>query len=237
VTFLHGLGDRGANFERALAVPRLARALDFAWFAPDGTVGPSGQRFWNAGRACCDFAQTGLDHAGAIAALPAEVERAGHASFGARVLVGFSNGAFLAHRIACDSGAIDAIVALAGAPPGPDDPPCKPGRAVAVIVVHGDEDRVVPYHGGPLLRRADRVVPSAAETAAHWAKRNGCTEGPGPETTRDVLSERPDSETSIVAYSGCRAPVELWTVRGADHLGVLSPALVEAALARALASR
>ncbi len=237
VTFLHGLGDRGANFERALAVPTIARSLDFAWLAPDGTPGPNGQRFWNAGRACCDFAGTSIDHARAVAERPATIEREGHLPFGPRVLVGFSNGAFLAHRIACDAGSIDAVVALAGAPPGDDDPPCEPKRAVATIVIHGDADRVVPYAGGPLLRRADRVVPGATATASYWATRNGCAGGLGPATARDLVPELPGEETVIGAYAGCRAPVELWTVRGADHVGVLSPPLVEAALARTLAPR
>ena len=233
VLFLHGLGDSGAGFERALGVPPLAKDLGFSFVVPDGAVDGKGRRFWNAGSTCCDFDGLGPDHVKMLGGLPGSVERGGGGRFDPVVVVGFSNGAFMAHRLVCDVPRVGAIVAIAGAVPGPTDPPCKPTRPVRVVVIHGDADAVVPYAGGPLLGDTSRVVPSAAETAGGWAQRNGCG-ALGAAKRTDLVKKLEGSETRIEVYEGCREPVELWTVEGADHLGVLSRDLVRAAVSRAL---
>lgn len=233
VLFLHGLGDSGAGFERALGVPTLARDLHFSFAVPDGTLDRRGRRFWNAGPACCDFDGLAPDHLGQIGSLPDALEKGGGARFDSVIVVGFSNGAFMAHRLACDVPRVTGIVAIAGAVPGPTDAPCKPTHPVRTVIIHGDADAVVPYRGGPVLRDASRVVSSAADAAATWALHNGCG-ALGAPTRRDLVKKLDGDETRIEAYEGCREPVELWTVEGADHLGVISRDLVGTAVKRAL---
>jgi polyhydroxybutyrate depolymerase len=235
VVFLHGLGDTGGNFERSLDVPGLAQRRGFSFVVPDGAADHDGRRFWNAGAACCDFEHLGPNHVEQIASIPTAVQEAGAARFDAFVIVGFSNGAFMANRLACDVPRVTGIVAIAGSIPGSTDRPCKPAHPVRVIVIHGDSDEVVPYAGGGVLSDPARVVASAPQAAKAWAELDGCS-GPLRATVRRDLVEAIDGkETRIEAYQGCKAPVELWTVEGAGHLAVVSPSLVAAAVERILA--
>jgi polyhydroxybutyrate depolymerase len=235
VVFLHGLGATGAGLVRSLDVGPLATPLGFSFVAPDGPKDHLGRRFWNAGHDCCDFDGANPNHVSLIGNLPATLEASGAATFGDVVVVGFSNGAFMAHRLACDVPRVTAIVAFAGAEPGEVDPPCQPAHPVRVVMVHGDADHVVPYAGGPVLGDTTRVVPSAEKGASDWAARNGCA-ARAPEHRREDLAQAlAGDETRIDTYAGCKAPVELWTVAGADHLDVLSPELLAKALGAVLA--
>jgi polyhydroxybutyrate depolymerase len=236
VIFLHGLGATGEGLVRSLDVAPLSQRLGFSFVAPDGALDHHGRRFWNAGHACCDFDRKQPDHVRLIGALAPDLERGGAGRLTPVVVVGFSNGAFMAHRLACDVERVGAIVAIAGAVPAEGDPPCAPKHPVRVIVVHGDADGVVPYAGGPVLGDTTRVVPSAADTARLWADRNHCKGALGKPTRRDLVQRLDGEETRLEAFAGCDAPVELWTVEGADHLGVLSSPLVAAAVERALGS-
>lgn len=230
VVFLHGLGDTGESFERALDVPALAQRRGFSFVVPDGPPDNDGRRFWNAGSACCDSHGLAPDHVGQIGSIPTLLEQSGAARFDAFVIVGFSNGAFMAHRLACDVPRVTGIVALAGSIPVPKDPPCKPTHPVRVIVIHGDRDDIVPYGGDPT-----RSVASAPDAAKAWADLDGCTGPLGPPTRRDLVEAIEGKETRIEAFHGCKAPVELWTVEGADHVALVSPSLVAAAVERILA--
>lgn len=234
VVFLHGLGATGAGLVRSLDVATLATQLGFSFVAPDGPKDHFGRRFWNAGRDCCDFDGANPPHVSLIGNLPTALEASGAATFGDVVIVGFSNGAFMAHRLACDVPRVTAIVAFAGAEPEDEDPPCQPAHPVRVVMVHGDSDHVVPYAGGPVLGDTTRVVPSAEKGAADWAARNGCAGAP-KHRREDLSPALAADETRIDAYTGCKAPVELWTVAGADHLDVLSPELLAKALGAVLA--
>ncbi len=234
VIFLHGLGATGDGLVRSLDVAPLAQRLGFSFVAPDGELDRHGRRFWNAGRACCDFDARRPDHLGLIGALASELERGGAGRFDPVAIVGFSNGAFMAHRLACDVERVAAIVAIAGAVPGEGDPPCTPKHPVRVVVIHGDADDVVPYAGGPVLGDTTRPVPSAEETASLWAARNHCRGSRPAPTHRDLVKRIEGAETRVEPFGGCAAAVELWTVEGADHLGVLSSGLVAAAVERAL---
>ncbi len=235
VVFLHGLGGSGADFERDLDVPALARLRGFSFVVPDGSVDHDGRHFWNAGSACCDFDGQRPDHVGAIGSIPTALEQGGAARFDSFVIVGFSNGGFMAHRVACDVPRVTGIVAIAGSIPGPKDPPCRPAHPVRVVIIHGDRDEIVPYHGEPALGDAARAVPSAAEAANAWAVLNGCSGPLGKPTHRDLVKDIEGKETRIERYEGCKAPVELWTVEGALHVTVVSPPLVAAAVERVLA--
>ena len=63
-------------------------------------------------------------------------------------VVGFSNGGFMSYRLACDhADRIAAIVSISGATYADPDR-CAPSEPVAVLEVHGTDDRTIPYDGG-----------------------------------------------------------------------------------------
>ena len=79
----------------------------------------------------------------------------------------------MAQRLACEVAGIAAIASLAGAGPSEGEV-CRPPGPVAVLQVHGDKDDVISYGGGLPLKRVDRARhPSAPETVAGWAQREG----------------------------------------------------------------
>jgi hypothetical protein len=73
-------------------------------------------------------------------------------------------------------------------------------------------DGSVPYDGGPDL-------PSATQTVATWAQKNGCS-GSLVDTgqTKDLDGVVAGPETHVARYSCSKGAAELWTMRGVGHL-------------------
>lgn len=128
---------------------------------------------------------------------------------------GFSNGAGMAVRLACNlSDRIAAIGPVAGVsfPTAMEgEPGCAATRPVPVIAFHGTADPLVPFDGSepdaPFSRRDvdDEIMPD-------WAEHNGCAslseQDPVPGTTG----------VRLVGYEDCDedATVELYVIVDAD---------------------
>ena len=107
-------------------------------------------RSWNAGQ-CCGYAMhRGVDDVEFIRRLIDELI-ARHAVDPQRVYVtGVSNGGMMAHRLGCElSDRIAAIAPIAGSL----GVACHPTSPVSVMIVHGTNDRHVPYEDGTILRQ------------------------------------------------------------------------------------
>ena len=101
---------------------------------------------WNAGGGCCGQAASNqIDDVayiqGAIGALSAKYGIAPDRVYGA----GHSNGAMMLQRMACETRAFAAIVAISG-PLNMRDAHCQ--ARTRVLAIHGAEDRNVPVAGG-----------------------------------------------------------------------------------------
>jgi len=129
--------------------------------------------------------------------------------------MGVANGAFMAHRIACDMPDVFAAVsAYTGATGANDaDSTCKRNwetlGGTNVLQLHGDADTWVPYEGGINW-------PGSAESARLVASGMGC----------DVNKKRTDETTmggfavTETSYDTCPAGTSSveWRVKGMDHL-------------------
>ena len=230
VVGLHGYTSNATELDSYFGLTAAAAERGFVLALPEGTVDPSGDQFWNALEGgCCDFSGSGVDDSTFVSRLIDEVAAA-HA-IERVVLVGHSNGAYLAHRVACDhADQVTAIAALAGALPV-DVARCAPSRAVTVLHVHGDADDVVGYGGG-------RGGASAPDTAATWAGFDGCAATPEQTAALDLERLLPGAETEVLRYGDCRdgAAVELWTIVGGGHVPELSEDFTPAVLDLLLAS-
>jgi polyhydroxybutyrate depolymerase len=138
-------------------------------------------------------------------------------------LVGHSNGAFMAHRYACDRATrVAAIVTLAGMT-WKDQSRCGAGSPVSVLHVHGRNDTTISYGGGATPEGA---YPGAVETVGDWAAKDRCN-GSLAATGRKLDLDRTiaGDETVEEAYTGCRpgVAVDLWTIEGGGH----TPAFTE----------
>ena len=145
VLAFHGGGGDGRGMERLTHFSDIAQRKRFLVAYPEGV-----RRHWNDGR---PLEAAGVDDVAALQPLDAQ-----------RVYVtGMSNGGIFTHYLATKLG--DRLAAVAPVAGGitealaADFHPVRP--ALPVLIVHGTEDRIVPYWGGAVLRTRGRVVADA----------------------------------------------------------------------------
>ncbi len=223
---LHALGTSAEMIERLSEWPAFAEQNGLAWMAPNGPIDSQSRRFWDAGPSCCNFDGPALDHVSALSEL---LERtiAGAPIDRERVYVGgYSNGAFMAHRLACEKPElVRGVISIAGAGPM-DRSSCKQPASLKVLQVHGDSDPIVTYEGGHLFK--DPKLPrhiSARQTAEDWAKALGCSSTTQPLEPVDFEASLSGPETKRERFRDCqRGGVELWTVKdGGHYIGFRNP--------------
>lgn len=132
---------------------------------------------------------------------------------------GISNGAAMAHRLACErSGDIAAIAAVAGANQFATLESCEPASPVAVLQIHGTEDPCWTYEQSDAACLAqgggDKI--GVTESNDVWATALGCTNGPQVDTLIDNVF---DDDTAVEGelWSGCSAPLQNWRIVGGGH--------------------
>jgi polyhydroxybutyrate depolymerase len=222
VMVLHGYGVTGVVQQAYLGFGDAADTRDVLLVAPEGTVDTAGSQFWNASDDCCDFDGSGVDDVGYLTGLVTDIGAA-YAVDPARVFVlGHSNGAYMAYRLACEHPeVIAAIMGLAGAASFADPTRCVPARSVNILHVHGDADDAVPYAGGPGGPGGSSGSPGAVASIERWGGYDGCT---GPVTRGagdlDLDAAVAGADTVIDAVAGCPpgVGVELWTILGGGHI-------------------
>ncbi|HEV8325043.1 MAG TPA: PHB depolymerase family esterase [Myxococcota bacterium] len=136
---------------------------------------------------------------------------------------GFSNGAFMTHRLARELPDLLAAVALAEGTIGrdPEDDgsfltlPDATG-AIPILILHGERDTTVTYSGLP-----DAVIPglcpckSVDEAVAYWVEHDRCR---GPSSSETDTGT--DGPTTTTRYAGCFANNDVVLIdlaEGAHH--------------------
>ena len=209
----------GGDLARPGCLDRVALAAGIAVVFPNGSNAPlagvlsrGGIRTWNAGGgrdgAVCvsgDACKRGVDDIAYVRALLADLRSRIELDPKRVFASGFSNGAALAHRLACDAADLFAAVAPVSGENQAALAACAPSRPVAILSIHGTLDRCWPYAGGAGGCIATGRYVSVVETLAGWAARNGCR----AEATRTPLPPRPGivDGTEVVRhdYAGCAA--------------------------------
>lgn len=220
VLVLHGLGGSGSELVAALGLAAFANEKRFVFAAPDGTRDRQGRRFWNANAVCCNFGQADVDDEGRLIGLIDHAVEVLHTDPKRVFVVGYSNGGFMAHRLACaHAQRVRAIVSIAAT--GPDaSQRCAPSEAVDVLEIHGDKDSIVPFEGGHLFSRPELPrTPSVPIGLRVWAEKAQCSADLLPFRNFDFIAELPGDDTEVFHFANCRegSPM-LWKVRGAQHV-------------------
>jgi polyhydroxybutyrate depolymerase len=224
VFFLHGLGGSGQQSFDRLELESFGRRRRVFVVAPDGTPDRKGRRFWNA-VACCDLDRAGIDDVARLTSLIDGWRRRPEVDARRVYLIGYSNGGFMAHRLACAIGdrlAAIASIAGAGVEPGQACPIASP---IGVLEIHGDRDPTIRYEGGHLFDspRLPTYV-SARATVSGWAARLGCR-GDGGATA--APPQDPSAKIQIERHDGCPlGSAELWTIPGSGH-DIATPARID----------
>ena len=219
VVLLHGYTATAKIQDGYFLMSALAERKNFLLALPNGTVDPLGENFWNASDACCDGYQSGVDDVAYLKAVIGDMKARFNVDPKRVYAVGHSNGGFMAHRLACDlSTEIAGIVSLAGGAYA-DASKCSPAEPVAVLQVHGDEDETVTYEGGTSLYPGGAPYPSAKDTVATWAKKNGCADDLTETGTRlDLETQLAGAETTVARHACTKGAAELWTIVGGRHI-------------------
>jgi len=177
---------------------RVADAHRFVVAYPNGI-----ENSWNAGPCTYPAGSLGIDDVGFARAVIDDLGQKGCIDLNRVYATGWSNGAALSYRLACE--AADVIAAIAPVANVDLVSDCNPSRPIPVLHFHGTEDVVVPYDGS----RPD--YPSVPDTYDAWAARNGCTDEPSITFENNTVT----CET----YDDCDGGVEvtLCTAEGMGH--------------------
>lgn len=216
VLSLHGYGGDAAAQDSYVRLSARVPGYRFALIVPQGTSDSEGHAFWNATDACCNFHGSEVDDYAWLNQLVLAAREIVDVS--GVYVVGYSNGGFMAYRLACDGlDGLVAIASLAGSSFG-DPGRCADASPVSVLQIHGTDDMQIPYDG---TLEYEGGYPGAVELVARWAERAGCDVESAFEPGRLDLDESIDgAETTVRRIGeGCSdgITIELWTIEGADH--------------------
>lgn len=135
-------------------------------------------------------------------------------------VAGFSNGGFMAERIACENSmrfAAYASVAAAGF--GGMLDVCADSGQSPILLIHGTADDNIPWQGLSVTRgdRTVYVTYPVPETMAYWAEFNGC----GSELKTAEIPESGDSPGTGVRIMSVDCPanadVTIYAILGGGH--------------------
>ena len=181
VLAFHGGGGDGAGMERLTGFSALADRVGFAVAYPDGIA-----RHWNDGRdsSASEAHRRRVDDLGFIAALIDTLVAELNGDPKRVFATGISNGAIFAHYLAAHlAGRVAAIATVAGSIAQPFAQEFAPSAPVAVFMIQGTDDPLVPYSGGGVAPgRHGRVIGRDFDaTIAIWDffSRHARAGGPG----------------------------------------------------------
>ena len=185
----------------------LADAHQFIVAYPNGTGSAEALSF-NAGLCCGSAEINNIDEAAFVRGILSDLEAIAAIDPKRIFVTGFSNGAMLAYRLACElSGTIAAVAPVAG---NLGFSPCRPPGKVSILHIQGLSDASAPYAEDDLEPDWDPAIRSVQGSVALWASFDGCTGF--PYETRDGIATR-------TVYSACAAgtAVELYSLHGIGH--------------------
>jgi polyhydroxybutyrate depolymerase len=207
VFVFHGYSETASLIQQASGFNDISDKGGFMVVYPNGS-GPGSGQSWNA-TGCCGYAiQNNVDDQAFIRQIIADVGTLTKINPKQIYATGFSNGALLSYRLACEmSETFAAVAPVAGVLISTD---CLPTQPVAVIDFHGLTDNVVPYAGGGVVPGSGQPFPPVEKSIAHWANLDGCADSPQVEQT---------AVFTHTTYSACQSgsAVELYAVKGIGH--------------------
>jgi polyhydroxybutyrate depolymerase len=215
---LHGYAMSGEAIDAAFGFGAIVDQERFLYAYPDGAVDATGHRSWNV-LPTGHGSPSAPDDLGYLTAIIDDISGRFAVDAQRVFLVGYSAGAFMAYRMACErSNRIAAVAGLGGAM-WAEPEPCEASSHVSILHVHGDADTTVKFGGGTVLGARHF---GAADSVAWWAQARGCNAAT-TERAIDLYDALPGPETRVSAYA-CPdgVGVELWTAGGAAHAPAVS---------------
>ncbi len=213
---LHGYSASGLAQDGYTAMSTKVSSRGFILITPDGTPDADGYLHWNATDACCDFGGIGTNDVAYISSLIDEASTWFNVDADRVLVMGHSNGGYMTFRLACDIGdRLAGAISIAGGM-WLDDTKCPAPAPLTMIAAHAPDDIDVNYEGST---SGSQQYKGAIDSAAFWAKRNGCADVPQPQGNLDLVTEVVGNETERIIFPNCSSgtQVEVWRMNDAGH--------------------
>lgn len=192
VLAFHGGGGRGAGMDKLSHFSQVAEREKFLVAFPDGL-----HRHWNDGR---ELGADDVDDVAFVRAILDDVAKLHPVDERRVYATGMSNGAVFCHYLALKlSDRIAAIAPVAGGIAKELDTAFAPKHPVAVLILQGRDDPLMPYGGGTVARTRGEIVPTERALAL-WREADGL-KGAAKQT------DLPDTDPR----DGCRVTQRRWT--------------------------
>lgn len=218
VIVLHGGGGNIRGMKNLTDFNELADEEGFIVVYPAGIEG-----HWNDGRGLegrrahreniddTNFIRTLIDHISQQANIDEQRIYA----------TGISNGGHMSYRLACElSDKIAAIGVVTANLSTALHEICQPAETVAVLIMNGTQDPLIPYEGGERIIMNDNLgeVFSTEATVNFWTTHNRC-EGEPMKTQLPDTTAFDGTRVLLATYEGCdgTSRVYLYTVVGGGH--------------------
>jgi polyhydroxybutyrate depolymerase len=208
VLVFHGHRMNGEYMLAMTGFNALADANQFIVAYPNGT-GLMETLSFNSGLCCGSAQKNNIDEAAFVRGILSDLNAIA-AIDPARVYVtGFSNGAMLAYRLACELS--DTIAAIAPVAGNLGYGPCRPRGKVSILHIQGLSDDSIPYADDDLEPDLNPDIRSVQGSVALWASFDGCAGLP---------DENRNGIATHTVYSACAGgtAVELYSLYGIGHI-------------------
>lgn len=201
VVAMHGGLGTGAIIEEQAKLAPAADRHGYLVVYPDGIA-----RAFNAGTCCGEPMKKNIDDVGFIADLIDKMASQYCVDKNRVYGTGFSNGAMLTHRIACERPDLFAAIAPVSGNIMVDS--CPAGRAIPALLIQGKADDRIPWKGGTVRGTYRKPM---TEVVSMIAKRNHCETG--EQTTFE------GGAAVCRTRQGCadKAPVTYCGIEGVGH--------------------
>ena len=217
VVALHGYQSFPVENEIFFGLKDQLERHNFILAMPYGRVKPRNKaRFWNAMKDCCGE-EIGGDDVGAILSVTSELIEKYPVDPEKVFVFGYSNGGYLAYRIACeDQGLFKGTVVFAGLS-FPLESQCKSPTPRPIVHFHGTADKIVD------MNSENGGAAPVDEILNRWAKRNNCGERTIQEKSEDFGWLVQGKDTDVVSYENCQDlnSVTFYRLREMGHIPFL----------------
>lgn len=201
VVAMHGGLGTGKVMEDQAKLAPAADEHNFVVIYPDGV-----KRAWNAGNCCGEPAEKNIDDVGFIVALVDKMSDKYKIDKTRVYGTGFSNGAMLTHRIACERPNLFAAIAPVSGGIMTNLAACESGRAVPTLMIQGRDDERIPWAGGEVR---GSMRPSMEQIVSTLGKRNSC------DAKETLDFER--GPAKCMRRTGCGTPLLYCGLEGVGH--------------------
>jgi polyhydroxybutyrate depolymerase len=228
---MHGYGGSSQIQNYYVRLKSFQNEYGFVFASPNGLKNSEGKTYWNASNFCCDFEEKNIDDVAYIKSIIEEISNSsaiGRIDTSRIYLIGYSNGAFLASKIACSSEVkVAGVVSISGTSDLRDENGeliaasefnCGHNRPIPTLHIHGTLDKTISYDGKD---NGNTGHVGALDHIKRWSIQNGCTgkltKSSTPLNASNFLKGK---ETDHFKMTKCEAPVEHFRINEGPHFGI-----------------